>query len=293
MTTRMHADELDLPVALVERLLEDQFPQWTDRPVRRLASSGTDNAMFRLGDDLVVRMPRIHWASGGVDHEAVWLPQVDGRLPVSVPRVLAVGTPAAGYPWTWSVLTWVPGANPVLGELREPVALARDVAALVRAVRRLPLTGGKPKAGPLSDRDEQVRRDVVAVADEIDAAAVTAIWEHALATAEWDGRSTWVHSDVAPGNLLLTDDRLTGLIDFAGIGTGDPTLDLGVAWNLLPPPARAVFRDELDVDETTWTRARARALAQALVQLPYYRDTNPVLAANARHVIRAVTAEVS
>ena len=133
----------------------------------------------------------------------------------------------------------------------------------------------------------------MAVSDEIDADAVTAIWEHALATAEWDGRRTWVHGDIAPGNLLLTDDRLTGLIDFAGIATGDPTLDLGVAWNLLPPPARAVFRDELDVDETTWTRARARALAQALVQLPYYRDTNPVLAANARHVIREVTAEVS
>ncbi|MBO3086003.1 aminoglycoside phosphotransferase family protein [Cellulomonas fengjieae] len=289
MTPRMHADELDLPVALVANLLADQFPQWSDLPVRRLASSGTDNAMFRLGDDLVVRMPRIHWASGTVDHEATWLPRVDGHLPVTVPRVLAVGTSARGYPWTWSVMTWVPGVNPVLDRLREPVALARDLAALVRSVRALPLDGGKPKAGPLADRDEQVRRDIVAVADEIDTAEVTAVWEHALATAEWDGRSTWVHCDIAPGNLLLTGDRLTGLIDFAGIGTGDPTLDLGVAWNLLPPPARAVFRSELDVDETTWTRARARALAQALVQLPYYRDTNPVLAANARHVIREVS----
>ena len=293
MTTRMHTDELDLPAALVERLLEDQFPQWAGRPVRRLASSGTDNAMFRLGDDLVVRLPRIHWASGGVDHEAQWLPQVDGLLPVAIPRVLGVGAPAAGYPWTWSVLTWVPGDNPVLGELRDPETLARDLAALVLAIRALPLTDGRIKAGRLVDRDEQVRRDIVAVADEIDADAVTAIWEDALATAEWDGRATWVHGDIAPGNLLLTDDRLTGLIDFAGISTGDPTLDLGVAWNLLPPPARAVFRDGLDVDETTWTRARARALAQALVQLPYYRDTNPVLAANARHVIREVTAEVS
>jgi aminoglycoside phosphotransferase (APT) family kinase protein len=293
MTTRMHTDELDLPVALVERLLEDQFPRWTGRPVRRLASSGTDNAMFRLGDDLVVRLPRIHWASGGVDHEAQWLPQVDGLLPVTIPRVLGVGAPAAGYPWTWSVLTWVPGDNPVLGELRDPETLARDLAALVLAIRALPLTDGRIKAGRLVDRDEQVRRDIVAVADEIDADAVTAIWEDALATAEWDGRATWVHGDIAPGNLLLTDDRLTGLIDFAGISTGDPTLDLGVAWNLLPPPARAVFRDGLDVDETTWTRARARALAQALVQLPYYRDTNSVLAANARHVIREVTAEVS
>lgn len=288
----MHADELDLPVDLVRGLLAAQLPRWSDLPVRRVTSSGTDNAMFRLGDELVVRLPRIHWASGGVDHEAHWLPLVDGLLPVTIPRVQAVGHPSPEYPWTWSVLTWVPGTNPKVGTLREPVALARDLAALVRAVRAIDLDGGVVKAGPLADRDEQVRRDIAALTDEIDTAAVTAIWDDALATAEWDGQRTWVHSDIAPGNLLLVDDRLTGLIDFAGIGVGDPTLDLGVAWNLLPPAARAVFRQELEVDDETWARARARALAQALVQLPYYRDTNPVLAANARHVIREVTAEV-
>src|SRR4051812_18675753 len=109
MTTRMHADELDLPVDLVRTLLTEQLPQWADLPVRRIASSGTDNAMFRLGDDLVVRMPRIHWARDTVDHEVAWLPRVDGLLPVTIPQVRAVGTPGAGYPWTWSVLTWVPG----------------------------------------------------------------------------------------------------------------------------------------------------------------------------------------
>lgn len=287
----MHADELDLPVDLVRRLVATQLPRWADLPVRRVASSGTDNAMFRLGDELVVRLPRIHWASGGVDHEARWLPRVHGLLPVTIPRVIAVGDPTDEYPWTWSVLSWVPGVNPRLGELREPEVLARDLAALVRAVRAIDLDGGVAKAGPLADRDEQVRRDIAALTDEIDTARVTAIWEHALATAEWAGERTWVHGDVAPGNLLLVDDRLTGLIDFAGIGVGDPTLDLGVAWNLLPPRARAVFRDELEVDDPTWTRARARALAQALVQLPYYRDTNHALASNARHVIREVTAE--
>ena len=285
----MHPDELDIPVDLVRRLLADQLPQWADLPVRRVASSGTDNAMFRLGDDMVVRMPRIHWASGGVDHEARWLPRLD--LPVQIPRLLAVGTPADGYPWTWSVLTWVPGENPVLGQVPDPVTFARDVAALVRAIRAIDLPGGREKAGPLADRDEQVRRDIAALTDDIDAPLVTAIWEDALATAEWNGERTWVHSDVAPGNLLLVDGRLTGLIDFAGVGVGDPTLDLGVAWNLLPSGARAVFRDELAVGDADWKRGRARALAQALVQLPYYRDTNPVLAANARHVIAEVTAD--
>ena len=143
------------------------------------------------------------------------------------------------------------------------------------------------------DRDEQVRRDIVAVSDEIDADAVTAVWEHALATAEWDGRRTWVHGDIAPGNLLLTDDRLTGLIDFAGIASATRRWTSASPGTSCPRRPGRCSADELDVDETTWTRARARALAQALVQLPYYRDTNPVLAANARHVIREVTAEVS
>lgn len=291
-TTGMHADELDLPVELVRRLLAEQLPQWADLPVHRVSSSGTDNAMFRLGDDLVVRMPRIHWARGGVDHEAQWLPLVEGLLPVTTPRLVAVGSPGPAYPWTWSVLSWVPGENPRLGHLHDAAGLARELAALVRAVRAIDLDGGVARPGTLAARDAQVRTDIAALADDIDTAAVTAIWEHALATAEWAGDATWVHGDIAPGNLLLDDDhRLTGLIDFAGIGVGDPTVDLGVAWNLLPPPARAQFRAALEVDDVSWTRARARALAQALVQLPYYRDTNPVLAANARHVIREVTAE--
>ncbi|WP_028045729.1 aminoglycoside phosphotransferase family protein [Cellulomonas sp. URHE0023] len=287
----MHVDELDIPVDLVERLVADQLPQWSGLPLRRVASTGTDNAMFRLGDDLVVRMPRIHWAAGTVDHEARWLPKIE--LPVTIPRLLAVGRPGRGYPWTWSVLTWVPGDNPVLGELVDPVGLARDAAALVRSVRSLELSGGVTKAGPLRDRDVQVRKDIAALSHDIDVSLVTSVWEDALETAEWTGERTWVHGDIAPGNLLLVDDRLTGLIDFAGIGVGDPTLDLGIAWNLLPPPARAVFRDELAVDDVAWKRGRARALAQALVQLPYYRDTNPVLAANARHVIAEVTADAA
>ena len=191
------------------------------------------------------------------------------------------------------MLTWVPGVNPVLGSLADPTGLARDVAALVRAIRALDLPGGRPKAGPLLDRDEQVRKDIAALADDIDVPLVTAIWEDALANAEWTGDRTWVHCDIAPGNLLLVDDRLAGLIDFAGIGVGDPTLDLGIAWNLLPRAARRVFRDELEVGDADWTRGRARALAQALVQLPYYRDTNPVLAANARHVLAEVTADAA
>jgi aminoglycoside phosphotransferase (APT) family kinase protein len=289
----MHADELDLPADLVGRLVAEQLPQWADLPVRRIASSGTDNAMFRLGDDLVVRLPRIHWAAPTPEHEARWLPLVAGRLPVEVPRVLAVGAPTHDYPWSWTVLSWLDGANPVPDGLDDPDALAKELAALIRAIRGLDLADGVPKGTTLAARDDQVRRDIAALAGDIDSATVTAVWEDALAHAEWDGATAWVHGDVAPGNLLLRDGRLTGLIDFAGLGVGDPAIDLQVAWNLLPSAARRTLRDELGVDEPTWVRARARALAQALVQLPYYRETNPVLAASAWRVVREVTAEVS
>ncbi|MDM7854451.1 aminoglycoside phosphotransferase family protein [Cellulomonas alba] len=287
----MHADELDLPTDLVARLVAEQLPRWAGLPVRRVASSGTDNAMFRLGDRMVVRLPRIHWAAGTVDHEVRWLPLVAGRLPVETPRVLATGNPSDDYPWSWSVLTWLDGVNPRIDALDDPDALARELVTLVRAIRALELPDGEPKDQPLSGRDDQVRRDLAALADDVDIATLAAIWDEALAHAEWDGTRTWVHHDLAPGNLLLRDGRLSGLIDFAGIGLGDAASDLGVAWNLLPAGARATLRDGLGVDDATWVRGRARALAQALVQLPYYRDTNPVLAANAWRVLREVLAD--
>lgn len=287
----MHTDELELPTDLVARLVAEQLPQWAGLPVRRVASSGTDNAMFRLGDAMVVRLPRIHWAAETVDHEVRWLPLVSGRLPVETPRVLATGLPSDDYPWSWSVLTWLEGVNPRIDELDDADRLARELVRLILAIRALDLPDGRPTDQPLSGRDDQVRRDLAALADDVDVLTLAAIWDEALAHAEWDGARTWVHHDLAPGNLLLRDGRLSGLIDFAGIGLGDAASDLGVAWNLLPAGARAVLRDGLGVDDVTWVRGRARAIAQAVVQLPYYRDTNPVLAANAWRVLREVTAD--
>jgi aminoglycoside phosphotransferase (APT) family kinase protein len=114
------------------------------------------------------------------------------------------------------------------------------------------------------------------------------MWEAALRTPAWSGPSVWVHGDISPGNLLLQGGRLTGVIDFGGVGVGDPACDLIVAWNLLPAEVRSVFRADLGVDDATWDRGRGWALSVALIQLPYYKHTNPALAANARHVIREV-----
>ncbi len=290
---KMHADEVDTDVSLVRRLVAAQFPDWADLPIAPVDSAGTDNAIYRLGDDMAVRLPRIHWATGQVDKEQRWLPRLAPLLPVAIPVPLGRGEPAEGYPWSWSVYGWLKGENPTVGRLADSQLLATDLAAFVAALQRLDLTDG-PQAGrgvPLARRDADTRTAIEALAGMVDTDAVTAVWEAALRTPDWTGAPVWLHSDLAPGNLLMVDGRLSGVIDFAGVGVGDPAGDLPVAWNLLPAEARNVFRAALGVDDATWERGRGWALSIALIQLPYYRDTNPVLAAGARHTIAEVLAD--
>jgi aminoglycoside phosphotransferase (APT) family kinase protein len=289
----MHEGELQTDEALVRRLLADQFPHWSELPLERVASSGTDNALYRLGRDLVVRLPRIEWAAGGLDKEFEWLPRLAPLLTVEISVPLVKGTPAAGYPWEWSVWPWLDGDNPVVGAIPDSEALAQELAAFVTALHAVDPDGGPPasRGVPLAQRDGDTRKAIAELEGLIDTKAVTAAWEAALDTTAWAGAPVWIHGDISPGNLLLRDRRLAAVIDFAGLGVGDPACDLIVAWNLLPPEARDVFRAELRIDDATWDRGRGWALSVALIQLPYYKETNPALAANARHVIREVIAE--
>ncbi|WP_030394197.1 aminoglycoside phosphotransferase family protein [Kitasatospora purpeofusca] len=297
-TVHLHPGQHPIDEDLVRRLVADRFPQWAGLPVTRFPSGGTVNAMYRLGEAMVVRLPLVDWGASDVAMEQEWLPRLAPLLPVAVPEVLGAGGPAEGYPWPWSVYRWQEGANPQAGALRKPVRLAEDLAGFVTAIRSLTLPDAPPahRGGPIELLDEETRTaigELRALPEEgVDCAAVTAVWEDALAAPAWDGRTVWLHSDLMPGNLLVDEDgRLTAVIDFGCAGAGDPSCDLFPAWNLLPPDARAVYRAALDVDDATWRRGRGRALAQALNALPYYRETNPAMAENARHVIREVLAE--
>lgn len=294
----MHADAHPLDEDLVRRLVAGQFPEWAGLAVERFPSGGTVNGMYRLGADMVVRLPLVAGGAGDVTMERAWLPRLAPRLPTPVPEVLGAGEPAEGYPWPWSVYRWIPGENPRAGALSEPEALARDLARFVTAVRAVTLPGapGAHRGGPLSSLDAETRSAIGSLRtipeEDVDCDRVSAVWEDALSAPEWDGPPVWLHADLMPGNLLVAGGRLTSVIDWGCAGVGDPACDLFPAWNLLPPAARAVFRAALGADDAAWRRGRGRTLSQAVIALPYYRRTNPAMADNARHVIREVLAEV-
>ena len=297
---KMHDGEADTDPELVRRLLHAQLPQWADLPIRRLASGGTVNAVYRLGDEFTVRLPFLEGGVACLDLEARWLPQLAPRVPVPIPEVVALGQPAEGYPRRWAVHRWMEGENLVQGEAAtEPEAeqrLARDLASFVVALRKVDLAGGPPahRGAPLRTADEETRGSIDALrgTDELfDFDALLDAWEAVLHVPDWPGSPCWSHSDLMPSNLLGANGRLTAVLDFGTVGMADPAVDLIPAWNLLTPAARQTFRDDVDVDDATWTRGRGWAMSMAAIQLPYYRLTNPVISANARYVMTQILAD--
>jgi len=291
---RMHADELDVEVPLVRRLLEQQFPTWSELPLEPVLPRGTDHAIFRLGDDLVVRLPRIGWAVGQPELEQEWLPRLAPHLPLAIPRPVALGRPGCGYPHRWAVHTWLPGEPATAERLHHPVEAARDLARFITALRGIDTTGA-PAAGrgePLATRDEQTRIWLAQLGGAVDATTVREVWEAALAAPAWDGPPLWVHGDLDSRNLLALDGRLSGLVDFGGLGVGDPACDVSTAWKMFSGESREVFRAELDVDDATWARARGHVLSQSLGALAYYTlENNAVLVLEGRRWLAEALAD--
>jgi aminoglycoside phosphotransferase (APT) family kinase protein len=295
---KMHIGEQDVDAALVGRLLAAQFPQWADLPIVPFHSAGTDNALYRLGSDMVVRLPRIEGATGQIDKEQRWLPRLAPHLPLAVPVPRASGVPGEGYPWQWSVYPWLPGENATIVPITDPDRAALDLAHFIAALQRIDSTDGPPpgphnffRGVPLSTRDAQTRTAIATLHGMLDTDAVTEAWEVALQAPAWGGPPVWIHGDLQPLNLLVQQGRLSAVIDFGGLGVGDPACDLMVAWNLLSAHTRDVLRAALPVDDATWARGRGWALSMGLIALPYYQSTNPVLAGIARRAIAEVLAD--
>jgi aminoglycoside phosphotransferase (APT) family kinase protein len=290
---RLHDDQIEIDIHLVRRLVDIQFPQWSDALLTPVESSGTVNALYRLGGDLVVRLPLAMWGAEAAEREQEWLPRLSPLLPVEIPRLLGRGQPDLGYPCPWSVFGWIEGSHPQPDGLPTSDGLADDLASLIRALHEIDLPDA-PGAyrGPVSEVDGSVRRCIAEVADEFDTGELTRAWEVSVLAPEWEGPPLWAHSDLLASNLLIRDGRLAAVIDFGTAGVGDPACDLMVAWNVLPAPARPSFRAAVGLDDPTWLRGRGWALAQAVIALPYYRETNPGMTRAARHAISQVLADV-
>jgi len=284
--------------ALVGRLLAAQFPQWAELPLTLVEQGGSDHVIHRLGETMSVRLPRSDWADGEATKQHTWLRRLAPRLPLPVPEPLGLGTPGYGYQWHWSVTRWLDGTTASVEDLADPELTARQLAEFLRALYEIPpagelVPGAHPELvrAPLADRDEATRAAIAAVAGVFDAAAMTEVWENALRAPAWDREPVWCHGDFHTGNLLTVDGRLSAVIDFGGVGMGDPACDLVIAYTLLSATTRPVFRSVLGLDDATWTRGMGWALATGLNAYTSYAATEPRVARQTTRQLTEVLTE--
>jgi len=289
-------DSVRIDVPLARRLIAAQFPQWAGLPVEPTgaAVAGTDNVIYRLGPDLAVRLPRRPFGADHLEREYRWLPVVGPQLPLAVPVPIERGAPGEGYPWPWLVCPWLPGEIAALAPVADPERAALALARFVAALHAVDPAGGPPSAfvgGPLAGRDQVTQDAAATLRDQIDTTPALAAWQEALAAPPWAGQPVWLHGDLHPANLLVSNGELSAVIDFGLLGLGDPACDLMVAWTCLPATARRIFRQALAVDDPTWSRARGWALSLGLRAAAWATADNPVLATIGRNTIAAVVAD--
>ena len=285
----MHADEWKIDEPLVRRLLAGQFPKWADLPLRRVEPSGTVNAIFRLGEDLAVRLPRREGPTEPGSIEFDWLPRLAPQLPVEIPVPVAQGHPAGDYPWFFEIHRWVEGASVPVEEL-DAIQAARDLAALIEALQQISPVGAPLGRGiPLGERDREFQYWLASFTGD---PRVEREWQRALAAPAWDGPPIWHHGDLDARNWLVRGGRISGVIDWGAMGVGDPACDVMVAWKLHSGSARDAFRTALPVDDATWERARGWVLSQAVAALAYYTpENNPSLYHEAEDWLKLVLSE--
>jgi len=257
----------------VRGLVSAQFPQWSDLPVRRVTPGGWDNRTFRLGDELLVRLPSADGYAAAVAKEQRWLPAIAPHVPVQVPEPVGLGAPTREFERPWSVYRWITGVPAGEARIADLDEFAGDVARFLSALAEVDASDG-PAAGPHSFwrgahprvYEQDVVRSLAQLDGVIDTSAARAVWDAALETVI-TASAVWFHGDIAHGNLLLRDGRLAAVIDFGTSGVGDPACDLAIAWTMFDDSARDVFRRSLPWDDDVWVRGRAWALWKAMLVL--------------------------
>jgi aminoglycoside phosphotransferase (APT) family kinase protein len=260
-----------IDAALVRRLVAAQFPQWADLPVTPVKVDGWDNRTYRLGSDLTARLPTAESYVAAVDKEHTWLPVLGPALPVEIPTAVAKGQPGFGYPHPWAIRRWISGDTASPETVSDLDEFARAVAAFILALQDIDATGG-PLAGAhsfyrgasLEHYHDETLEALAGLKGRINTDLALDVWNTALAV-PYDGRPLWFHGDIATGNLLVRDGRLSAVIDFGTSGVGDPACDLVIAYTFFTGTSRSAFREAVAQDHAMWSRAAAWALWKALI----------------------------
>ena len=284
-------DRSEIDASLAGRLVDSQFPQWSDLPITGVDSDGWDNRSFRLGSELTIRLPTGNWYAQQVDKEQRWLPVIAPQLPLPIPTPVAKGTPDQRFPYPWSVYRWLDGAIATNARIGNMNGFAAALAGFLNALGRVDATGGPEpgqhnffRGGPLVTYEQETFDAIDALGGEVASKQVKRVWADAM-TSSWEREPVWFHGDVATGNLLVRDGRLAAVLDFGSSGVGDPACDTVIAWTFLSGPSRDRFRAELDVDSDTWSRGRGWALWKALISLVGHLEHDSPDAALARRDI--------
>jgi aminoglycoside phosphotransferase (APT) family kinase protein len=283
----MHADQLTILPETVRGLVRDQFPAWRDLPVRAVASQGTVNSIFRIGDGLAARFP-LQLADAretrrSLEKEAEAARELTGRTRFPTPVPVALGEPGRGYPLAWSVQTWIPGDVATPDEPAGSMAFARDLAEFIRSVRAIDTRGrrfrGAGRGGELKAHDAwmEICFERSAKLPLLDVALLRRMWAELRQLPRGRAEDAMTHGDLIPGNVLVAQGRLAGVLDVGGFGPADPALDLVGAWHLLEAEPRRRLREDLGCDDLEWRRGRAWAFQQAMGAVWYYRETNPAM----------------
>ena len=287
----MHDDEVEVDVDIVRGLLAEQRPDLAGLPITRVVSTGTVNALFRIGDDLVARLPlQDHWEEG-IDREWQWIPWLTSRITsLRLPEPVFKGRANDAFPFRWSIYRWIEGAPYDDGRIDDEAEAARTLARFVSELRALEITPAAPEGGrePLAKLDERTHEAIENAGKLIDAPGAMAVWDRALRTTPWDSVPVWIHGDLLRPNLIAHRGHLVAVIDYGYVGIGDPATDLIPAWTVFGPEGRTVFREMLEPDDTMWARGRGIALHQAAMIIPYYTVTNPAFVEMARRTVEQI-----
>lgn len=283
-----------ITVDLVTKLINEQFPEWSDLEIRPVKYSGNDNRTFHLGEHMSVRLPSAAAYAPQVEKEQLWLPILSKELTLPIQIPLAKGEPNEEYPLPWSINNWVEGETLTYQNINNLNQFARDLGTFLIELQSIDASGGPLagehnfyRGGSLAVYDEESRHAIEHNKDIFNEKLLRGIWELALAS-KWNSKPVWVHGDIAPGNLLVKDGKLCAVIDFGILGVGDPACDAAMAWTFFDEDSRKVFKGVLQMDEETWNRARGWALWKALITYNGNRYSNPKVARESLEIINLI-----